>query len=175
MIRSLFLAIQACFFYNYIEILCSDEDETHDALQTAQNFVNELNAGKPIEEVAVSDTYSVFDYKNEVIGNVSTISLPFSFSSAPNQIKRAVVNDLTPGASAMVVEGNGAYYVVQRTTPSMDDVTSNRNKLLVLAKWAEFRDRLNSAADEAGYKENTSVIETVSPKDVWNDVKDAVK
>ncbi len=161
--------------YNYIEIVYSGEDESHGALQTAQNFVNELNSGKSVEEVAVSDTYSVYNYTHQVIGATSTVNLPFSFGNVSNQLKEAVVNSLTPGASAMVVEGDGVYYVVQRTVPSMDDVSLNENKLLVFAKWSEYRDRLNTAADEAGYKENTSVIESVTPEDVWNDVKKSVK
>lgn len=161
--------------YNYIEVTYSGEDEANGALQTAQNFVNELNSGKTVEEIAVSDTHSVYDYANEVLGNISTVSLPFSFATVPNKLRDAVINNLTPGGSAMVVEGDGAYYVVQRTTPSMEDVTSNHNKLLVLAKWLEFRDRLNTAADEAGYKENTTVIEFITPEDVWNDIKSSVK
>lgn len=161
--------------YNYIEILYSEESESHAALQTAQNFANELNSGKTVEEVAVSDTYSVSAYTDQVIGNVSTAIIPFSFANAPIQIRKAVINDLTPGASAMVVQGNGVYYVVQRTIPSMEDVNSNHNKLLVFTKWPEFRDHLNAVADEAGYKENTSVIESVTPEDAWKDVKNAVK
>lgn len=161
--------------YNYIEITFYGEDEAYGALQTAQNFVNELNSGKTVEEVAVSDTYSVSDYTNQVLGNISTVSLPFSFANVHSQLREAILNNLAPGSPAMVVEGDGAYYVVQRTTPSMECVTSNHNKLLVFEKWPEFRDRLNAAADEAGYKESTNVIESVMPEDAWNDIKNAIK